>query len=39
MNKTLDRAKDEIARLWRYFAANRLAFLAPGVEEAYVGSR
>ena len=36
MNKTCDQGKDEIAKLCRYFAANRQAFLAPGVKEAHV---
>jgi len=36
MSKTFDRGKDEIARLCRYFAANRQAFFAPGVKEAHV---
>ncbi len=36
MSKTFDQGKDEIAKLSRYFAANRQAFLAPGVKEAHV---
>ena len=36
MSKTFNQGKDEIAKLCRYFAANRQAFLAPGVKEAHV---
>jgi hypothetical protein len=36
MSKTFDQGKDEIAKLCRYFAANRQAFLAPGIKEAHV---
>jgi hypothetical protein len=36
MSKTYDQGRDEIAKLCRYFAANRQAFLAPGVKEAHV---
>lgn len=36
MSKTFDQCKDEIAKLCRYFAANRQAFLAPGIKEAHV---
>jgi hypothetical protein len=36
MKKTFGQGQDEIARLCRYFAANRQAFLAPGVKEAHV---
>jgi len=36
MSKTFDQGKDEVAKLCRYFAANRQAFLAPGVKEAHV---
>ncbi|MGB9005919.1 MAG: hypothetical protein WCB96_09365, partial [Candidatus Aminicenantales bacterium] len=36
MSKTFDQGKDEIAKLCRYFATNRQAFLAPGVKEAHV---
>jgi hypothetical protein len=36
MNKTFDQSKDEIAKLCRYFANNRQAFLAPGVKEAHI---
>ena len=36
MSKTFDQGKDEITKLCRYFAANRQAFLAPGVKEAHV---
>ncbi len=36
MKKTFDQAKDDIAKLSRYFATNRQAFLAPGVKEAHV---
>jgi predicted type IV restriction endonuclease len=36
MSKTFDQGKDEIARLCRYFAVNRPAFMAPGVKEAHV---
>ena len=36
MSKTFEQGKDEIAKLCRYFAANRQAFLAPGIKEAHV---
>ncbi len=36
MSKTFDQGKDEIAKLCGYFAANRQAFLAPGIKEAHV---
>jgi hypothetical protein len=36
MSKTFDQGKDEVARLCRYFANNRQAFLAPGVKEAHI---
>jgi hypothetical protein len=36
MSKTFDQGKEEIAKLCRYFAANRQAFLAAGVKEAHV---
>ncbi len=36
MSKTFDQGREEIARLCRYFADNRQAFLAPGVKEAHV---
>ena len=34
--KTIDQGKEEVAKLCRYFATNRQAFLAPGVKEAHV---
>src|SRR5260370_8000616 len=34
--KTFDQAKEEVAKLCRYFTTNRQAFLAPGVKEAHV---
>lgn len=36
MSKRFDQGKDEIAKLCRYFAANRQAFMAPGIKEAHV---
>ena len=36
MSKTYDQGREEIARLCKYFADNRQAFLAPGVKEAHV---
>jgi type I restriction-modification system DNA methylase subunit len=36
MTKTIDRGKEEIAALCRYFTTNRLPFLAPGVKEAHI---
>ena len=36
MSKTFDQGREEIAKLCRYFADNRQAFLAPGVKEAHV---
>src|SRR4030042_626063 len=36
MNKTFEQGKDEVAKLWQYFATNRQSFLAPGVKEAHV---
>jgi hypothetical protein len=36
MSKTFDQGKEEVAKLCRYFATNRQAFLAPGVKEAQV---
>jgi hypothetical protein len=36
MTKTFDEGKEEVARLCRYFATNRQAFLAPGVKEDHV---
>jgi hypothetical protein len=36
LSKTYDQGKDEIAKLCRYFATNRQAFLAPGIKEAHV---
>jgi len=36
MSKTFDQGKDEVAKLCRYFANNRQAFLAPGVKEAHI---
>jgi len=36
MSKTFDQSKDEVAKLCRYFANNRQAFLAPGVKEAHI---
>jgi hypothetical protein len=36
VSKSFDQGKYEIAKLCRYFDANRLAFLAPGVKEAHV---
>ncbi|HMD71781.1 MAG TPA: TaqI-like C-terminal specificity domain-containing protein [Bryobacteraceae bacterium] len=36
MSKTFDQGKEEVAVLCRYFAANRQAFLAPGVKEAHL---
>jgi hypothetical protein len=36
MSKPFDQGKDEVARLCRYFANNRQAFLAPGVKEAHI---
>ena len=36
MSKTFDQGKEEVAKLCRYFATNRQAFLAPGVKEAHV---
>ena len=35
MKLTFDQSKDEIARLAKYFAANRDAFLAPGYKETH----
>jgi len=36
MSKTIDQGKEEVAKLCRYFATNRQAFIAPGVKEAHV---
>jgi hypothetical protein len=36
MSKTFDQGKEEVAKLCRYFATNRQAFLAPGVKEAHI---
>ena len=36
MSKTFDQGKEEVAKLCRYFATNRQAFLASGVKEAHV---
>ncbi len=36
MSKTFEQGKDEVAKLCRYFATNREAFLAPGVKEAHI---
>jgi hypothetical protein len=36
MSKTFDQGKEEVAKLCRYFATNRQAFLAPGAREADV---
>ncbi|MFH1070449.1 MAG: N-6 DNA methylase, partial [Candidatus Glassbacteria bacterium] len=36
MSKTFEQGREEIARLCRYFSANRQAYLAPGVKEAHV---
>jgi hypothetical protein len=36
MGKTFDQGKEEVAKLCRYFATNRQAFLAPGVKEAHI---
>jgi type I restriction-modification system DNA methylase subunit len=36
MSKTFDQGREEIAKLCRFFANNRQAFLAPGVKEAHV---
>ncbi len=36
MTKTFEQGKDEVARLCTHFAANREAFLAPGVKEAHI---
>jgi hypothetical protein len=36
MSKPFDVAKDEIARLCRYFETNRQSFLSPGIKEAHV---
>jgi len=36
MGMTYDQGKEEVAKLCRYFATNRQAFLAPGVKEAHV---
>jgi len=36
MSKTFEQGREEIARLCRYFAANRQDFFAPGVKEAHV---
>ncbi len=36
MSKTFDQGREEIAKLCRYFADNRQAFLAPGVKEAHI---
>jgi len=36
MPKTFDQGKEEIARLCRYFASNRQAFVSPGMKEAHV---
>lgn len=36
MSKTIDQGKEELATLCQYFATNRQAFLAPGVNEAHV---
>jgi len=36
MSKTFDEGKEEVAKLCRYFATNREAFLAPGVKEAHI---
>jgi predicted type IV restriction endonuclease len=36
MSKTFDQSKDEVARLCKYFANNRQAFLAAGVKEAHI---
>jgi hypothetical protein len=36
MSKTFDQGKEEVAKLCRYFATNRQAFLAPGVNEAHI---
>ncbi len=36
MSKTFDQGREEIARLCKYFADNRKAFLAPGIKEAHV---
>lgn len=36
MSKTFEQGKDEIARLCKYFSANRDSFLAPGIKEAHV---
>ena len=36
MSKTFDQGKEEVAKLCRYFATNRQAFLVSGVKEAHV---
>ena len=36
MSKTFDQGKEDVAKLCRYFATNRQAFLASGVKEAHV---
>ena len=36
MSKTFNQGKDKVARLCRYFANNRQAFLAAGVNEAHI---
>jgi len=36
MTKTFDQGKEEVAKLCQYFATNRQAFLASGVNEAHV---
>jgi type I restriction-modification system DNA methylase subunit len=36
MSKTFDQGREEIAKLCRYFADNRQAFLAAGVKEAHI---
>ncbi len=36
MSKTFEQGREEIARLCRYFADNRQAFLAAKVKEAHI---
>ena len=36
MSKAFDEGKEEVAKLCKYFATNRQAFLAPGVKEAHI---
>ena len=36
MSKTFQQSKDEVAKLCKYFAANKKSFFAPGIKEAHV---